>query len=195
MSAKHHRFGKDYELLPRSSFDVEEKGRRDLRDISPSTSWLPWLDWKLPISSFFDRSVYTHYITPRRRGRSLVRLVCWSVASIPLFLLLLVLVTAVLFPSYTNRPVHYNLLRQQALATRELGRANVYDKKIFISAALYEEKGNLVSGAWGRAVLQLIDLLGPQNVHLSIYEDNPDPETEQALFMFRAKVPCKLCQA
>lgn len=63
---------------------------------------------------------------------------------------------------------------------------------MFISAALYEEEGNLVSGAWGKAVLQLVDLLGPENVHLSIYEDNPDPKTKQALLEFAAKVPCKL---
>lgn len=192
MSAKYYRFGNDYERLPRSSFDADSEEQRGPH-IS-TTPWLSWLDWKWPISSIFNRSVYTHYITPRRRGRSAIRLVCWFLASIPIFLLLLVLTTAIFFPSYTNRPVHYNVLRRQALATREPGRTNVYDKKVFISAALYEEKGNLVSGAWGRAVLQLIDLLGPENVHLSIYEDNPDPETEQALFTFRANVPCKLCQ-
>jgi ZIP family zinc transporter len=49
-----------------------------------------------------------------------------------------------------------------------------------------------MSGAWGKAVLKLIDLLGPEHVHLSIYEDNPDLKTKQALVEFRKQVPCKL---
>jgi hypothetical protein len=40
-------------------------------------------------------------------------------------------------------------------------------------------------------VLQLIDLLGPEHVHLSIYEDNADLKTKQALVDFRKKVPCE----
>lgn len=39
-------------------------------------------------------------------------------------------------------------------------------------------------------MLQLIDLLGPDNVHLSIYEDNPTEEAKQSLASFRQNVTC-----
>ena len=44
---------------------------------------------------------------------------------------------------------------------------------------------------WGKSVLQLIDLLGPDNVHLSIYEDNPSEAALQSLASFRHNVTCK----
>jgi hypothetical protein len=188
MSVKHRRTN-DYELLPRDSLDGEAKGYPELHP--PSPSWLSRVASTLRIKNFSNRAVYAHYVTPRRRKRSVLRLVYWIIFSVPYFVVLLVLVTGIFFPSYTIRPVHYNQLRQLALETEEPGRGNPFNEKVFIAAALYEEKGNLVSGAWGKAVLQLIDLLGPEHVHLSLYEDNPDLKTKQALVDFRAKVPCK----
>jgi len=99
-----------------------------------------------------------------------------------------VLITGIFFPSYTVRPAHYEELRKQAVDT---GRANPYNEKVFITASLAEKKGDLTSGAWGKEVLQLVNLLGPENVHLSIYEDNPDPMTKQSLASFRTKVKCE----
>jgi len=93
----------------------------------------------------------------------------------------------IFLPSYTVRPPHYDELRKRATTT---GRANPYNEKVFIAASLAEKKGDLTSGAWGNEVLQLIDLLGHENVHLSIYEDNPDPVTKQSLTAFRTKVKC-----
>ncbi|KAL5119339.1 hypothetical protein ACEQ8H_002826 [Pleosporales sp. CAS-2024a] len=185
MPPKHHPVASDYELLlPRHSLDDKEQ-EANIHADRRSPSWLS----TLRITDLFDRAVYAHYVTPRRRKRSVLRLVYWSIFSIPYFLVFLVLFVAVFFPSYTVRPPHYNLLRQRALESDAPGRANPYQEKVFITAALYEEKGNLASGAWGKAVLQLIDLLGPEHVHLSIYEDNPDLETKQALVEFRDKVP------
>ncbi|KAF1917356.1 cryptococcal mannosyltransferase 1-domain-containing protein [Ampelomyces quisqualis] len=180
MSAKHRRSANDYELLPRDSLDQEARDYPELHVASP---------WFSPLLRFSNRAVYAHYVTPRRRKRSVLRLVYWLLFSIPHFILLLVLCTSIFFPSYTNRPAHYVTLRQRALNSTEPGRANPYGEKVFVAAALYEEKGNLVSGAWGKAVLQLIDLLGPEHVHLSVYEDNPDLKTKQALVDFRKKVP------
>jgi hypothetical protein len=190
MSVKFRRSTNEYELLPRDSLDEEAKEYAELH--APSPSWLSRIAAALRITDFTNRAVYAHYVTPRRRKRSVLRLVYWIVFSVPYFLVLLVLVAGVFFPSYTVRPAHYNELRQRALNSTEPGRANPYSEKIFISASLYEEKGNLVSGAWGKAVLELIDLLGPEHVHLSIYEDNPDLKTKQALNEFRQKVPGQL---
>jgi hypothetical protein len=190
MSAKLRRSGNDYELLPRDSLEEEAKDYSDIH--TPPPSWLSRLGSRLRLTKFPDRAAYAHYVTPRRRKRSVLRLVYWTVFSVPYFLILLVLVVGIFFPSYTVRPAHYNELRKLATETSEPGRGNPYKEKVFITAALYEEKGNLVSGAWGKAVLKLIDLLGPENVHLSVYEDNPDLKTKQALAVFRQKVPSKL---
>jgi hypothetical protein len=191
MSVKFRRSTNDYELLPRDSLDEEAKEYSGLQ--APSSSWWSRVAASLRITDFSNRAVYAHYVTPRRRKRSVLRLIYWIVFSIPYFLILLVLIAGIFFPSYTVRPAHYNELRQRALDSTEPGRANPYGEKVFIAASLYEEKGNLASGAWGKAVLQLIDLLGPENVHLSIYEDNPDLKTKQALAEFREKVPGELC--
>ncbi|KAH4185553.1 hypothetical protein HBI81_196240 [Parastagonospora nodorum] len=186
MLAKHRHAANTYELLPRDSLDEEAKDYTELR--VPSTSWISRVASTLRITNFSNRAVYAHYVTPRRRKRSVLRLVYWTIFSVPYFLVFLVLVVGIFFPSYTVRPPHYNELRQRALDSDQPGRANPYNETVFITAALYEEKGNLASGAWGKAVLELIDLLGPEHVHLSIYEDNPDLKTKQALNHLREKV-------
>jgi hypothetical protein len=181
-----------YELLPRDSFDEEAKDFPEtLRRSSTSTSWLSRLASKLRTHKFPDRAAYALYVTPRRRKRSVLRLVYWSIFSVPYLVVFLVLFVSIFFPSYTVRPAHYSDLRNRALATTHPGRANPHSEKVFIAAALYEEKGQLTSGAWGRAVLRLVDLLGPDNVHLSIYEDNPDLKTKQSLIDLRGKVTCE----
>lgn len=190
MPAKYRHSANNYELLPRDSLDDEAKDYSDLHVESPS--WSSRVASLFDFSRFSNSAVYAHYVTPRRRKRSALRLVYWLIFCIPYFIILLVLCTSIFFPSYTNRPAHYNTLRQRALSSTEPGRANPYGENVFISAALYEEKGNLVSGAWGKAVLELIDLLGPEHVHLSVYEDNPDLKTKQALVEFSKKVPCEL---
>lgn len=189
MAATFRRSNHDYELLPRDSVDEQHKGHEDVP--TPPPSWLSRLASRLRIKKLPDRAAYKHYVTPRRRKRSVLRLVYCTIFSVPYILLMLVLVAGIFFPSYTVRPAHYNQLRKLATNSTQPGRANPYQEKVFITAALYEEKGNLASGAWGKAVLQLIDLLGPHNVHLSIYEDNADLKTKQALAEFRDKVPCK----
>jgi len=189
MTAKHRHTANAYELLPRDSLDEETKDHTELR--APSTWWISRAASTLRITNFFNRAVYAHYVTPRRRKRSVLRLVYWTIFSVPYFLVFLVLVVGIFFPSYTVRPPHYNELRQRALESDRPGRANPFNETVFITAALYEEKGNLASGAWGKAVLELIDLLGPEHVHLSIYEDNPDLKTKQALNHLREKVTGK----
>lgn len=181
-----------YELVPRDSIDEEQHdaGRDPLDTTTASrSSWLDRLPWPLAnVNKLSERAVYVHYVTPRRRKRSLLRLIYWTIFSVPYLLILLVLVTGAFFPSYTIRPPHYDELRKRAITT---GRANPYNETVFIVASLAEHKGDLTSGAWGKEVLQLIDLLGPENVHLSIYEDNPDPVTKQSLKAFRDEVKCK----
>ncbi|ANB11903.1 hypothetical protein AWJ20_130 [Sugiyamaella lignohabitans] len=78
--------------------------------------------------------------------RFIKRFILFSLLS----LLSLLTLTAVFNPSYTNPP-DFKML----------------DEKVFITANIIN--GDLIRGRWGDSVVELIDLLGPQNVFLSIY--------------------------
>ncbi|KAF1938093.1 Zip-domain-containing protein [Clathrospora elynae] len=179
----------EYELLPRASTEAEDTfEHKHAASNTSRPSWLRRLRSRFDgVNKLSERAVYTHYVTPRRRKRSILRLIYWSFFSVPYILIALVLVAGIFFPSYTVRPAHYQELHERALAT---GRANPYNEKVFIAASLAEKKGDLTSGGWGRQVLQLVDLLGTENVHLSVYEDNPDPVTRQSLIEFRENTKC-----
>ncbi|KAF1357211.1 hypothetical protein EJ07DRAFT_181390 [Lizonia empirigonia] len=180
----------DYERLPRTSLEAQDLP--ELKRSVSTSSWLSTLRSRLPgVKTLSERATYTHLVTPRRKKRSILRAVYYTIFAFPYFCALLVLIAGIFFPSYTNRPAHYIDLQQRAANGTAPGRANPYSEKVFIAASLYEDKGQLTSGGWGRSVLQLIDLLGPDNVHLSIYEDNPTEEAKQSLASFRQNVTCK----
>lgn len=187
-----------YELLPRDSLELEhapasDPARRDSSssDVS-SKSWFERWGSIPGVNKLTDPAVCAHYITPRRRKRSVLRLIYYSIFSFPYVCLFLVLVAGTVFPSYTHRPAHYNELRHRVLASDRPGRANVHHQKVFIAAAIYEEGGALTAGAWGKSVLELVDLLGPENVYLSIYENDADEVTKQSLRALEEKTTCKL---
>ncbi|KAK4950520.1 hypothetical protein LTR66_013959, partial [Elasticomyces elasticus] len=118
------------------------------------------------------------------------RLFIRLVLSFPLVVVFLVVATAILRPSYTRLPAHYDDLRRRALQTSLPGRANVNNERVFIAASLYDEDGRLAGGAWGRSIIDLVDLLGPENTFVSIYENDPDPKAEAALKSLGRKVAC-----
>ncbi|KAJ4401937.1 hypothetical protein N0V91_007591 [Didymella pomorum] len=179
----------DYERLPRTSLEAQDFP--ELKRSVSTSSWLSTLSSRLPgVKTLSERATYTHLVTPRRKKRSILRAIYYTVFAFPYFCAFLVLVAGIFFPSYTHRPAHYVELQQRAANGTEPGRANPYSEKVFIAASLYEDKGQLTSGGWGRSVLELIDLLGPDNVHLSIYEDNPTDAAKQSLDSFRANVTC-----
>jgi hypothetical protein len=101
-----------------------------------------------------------------------------------------VFLTAIFRPSYTQLPKHYQLLKNQILQESIKGRGNLDNQKVFIAASVYDKDGRLVDGAWGHAILNLIDMLGSDNVFLSIYENDGDIEAQSALKRFESKVPC-----
>ncbi|KAL8944631.1 MAG: hypothetical protein Q9216_000328 [Gyalolechia sp. 2 TL-2023] len=105
-------------------------------------------------------------------------------------LFIVILVTAILNPSYTRRPARYDALRKRALTSRDPGRGNLENEKIFIAASIYDRKGKLADGPWGRALLDLIDLLGNRNVFLSIYENDAGERAKDALFDLKDRVQC-----
>lgn len=184
--AVHH----NYELLPRASVDSDHFP--ELERSNSNVSWVSRVADTLPFSikQFSSSSSYTHYIKTRRKKRSIVRLLFWSVFAVPYVCIALVLLTSVFTPSYTRPPSHYNELRKAALQSKTPGRANPRNEKVFIAASLYETEGELTSGAWADSVLELVDLLGPDNVYLSLYEDNPTPLTKKSLLNFKQRVNC-----
>ncbi|KAL8684372.1 MAG: hypothetical protein Q9224_006398 [Gallowayella concinna] len=91
-------------------------------------------------------------------------------------------------PSYSRPPDHYQDLRRRCKESKETGRGNINNEKIFIAASLYDPEGKLVGGNWGSAVLKLVELLGPENVHLSVYEDDASPQAKAALEAMQTKV-------
>jgi hypothetical protein len=195
MAAIFRRSSHSYELLPRSSSDSVNPPDFKRHVPNPSASWLGRLAHRIPavaVKPFSSTSAFAQSLTPRRRLRSVPRAIYWTVFFLPYFIVFLVLFASIVFPSYTHRPAHYNDLRKRSLNTTDLGRANPDNEKIFIAASIYEKDGELTNGAWGKEVLALVDLLGPDNVYLSLYENDPDPLTQRSLTYFKKRVTCKL---
>lgn len=134
-------------------------------------------------------SAYFRVSTGKRRRR-LLRRIGFCIALIPYCLLILVGVAGVALPSYSNPPEHYTTLSKRVRDSTDLGRANINNEKVYIAASLYDENGDLVAGDWGRSVLGLINMLGPDNVFLSVYENDPDTLAQSALDTFAEAVPC-----
>ncbi|KAI4093366.1 MAG: hypothetical protein LQ344_002954 [Seirophora lacunosa] len=91
---------------------------------------------------------------------------------------------------YSYARHHYRALQKRCEGSKEPGRGNVNNEKVFIAATLYDPEGTLVGNGWGDAVLELVDLLGPQNVHLSVYENDATPQAKAALQRMDAKAQC-----
>ncbi|KAF1345057.1 cryptococcal mannosyltransferase 1-domain-containing protein [Delphinella strobiligena] len=90
------------------------------------------------------------------------------------FLVLIFALTPLLFSSYSDPPKHYKDLRRRAIESPFPGGANLNNEKVFIATSIYDEGGKLAGGSWGQALADLIHILGPENVFLSVYEDNAD---------------------
>lgn len=187
--------GQTYELLPRASHDSDPDTERDgfihafhRQPTRTSPSWMP--DWLSRIYAYLQPTLNT-IISPCGGRRRFSRPLYCIFFGVPYLLIILVVLTAIFRPSYTHPPPHYKELRSRAVATKELGRGNINNEKIFIAASIYDHEGELLGGAWGKAVLDLVDLLGPSNVYLSIYENDADPKAMEALDTFRNLVTCR----
>ncbi|EGE02202.1 hypothetical protein TEQG_08599 [Trichophyton equinum CBS 127.97] len=96
---------------------------------------------------------------------------------------------ALLWPSYTHRPAHYNELKRLAVGSETPGRGNPRNEKVFITANIYDPDGSLAQSQWSRSILQLIDLLGPENSYLSIYENDMNEQARGALQRMAGETP------
>lgn len=102
----------------------------------------------------------------------------------------LIFLTAILKPSYTQLPTHYQLLKTQISESNKDGRGNLENQKIFIATSIFDRSGELATGAWGNAVLNLIDILGNENVFLSVYENDGGVKAQTALKELENKLHC-----
>ena len=127
---------------------------------------------------------YPHTLQSRRLRRAFSLIKCLIISTV-----VLVLFTALFRPSYTHRPPHYRELERRILLSTEPGRANPFNEQIFIAVSLYDKNGHLVGGRWGEQLLELIDLIGPENVFLSIYQSDSGKRT--ALDILTTKVKCR----
>lgn len=187
----------DYELVGRSSldstdnFDVDE---HDFESQLPTGKYhrghgSPLLDQLrsfIPIRAYrrIWRSSQSILRRTRRRGPCCVRLssrrVFLILRALTGIILVLAIFTTIFRPSYTWLPKHYEKLRKSALASNKPGRINPRNETVFIAASIYDQDGTLARGDWGNGILNLIDLLGPNNVYLSVYEN--DVGNEQGAF-------------
>ncbi|RJE22565.1 hypothetical protein PHISCL_05111 [Aspergillus sclerotialis] len=195
----------EYELGTRSSLDSQGTFNLDEADFesqTPPRSNL--LTRRVPILSRLFSSTYSGYrrLTPSKPLLSVSsRRSCYYRLLLrrPLFFYLhivggiiiaLVVFTSIFRPSYTRPPPHYSLLRRSASQSTEHGRGNPRNEQVYIAASLYDPGGDLARGEWGSRVLQLIELLGENNVFLSIYENDSGSEGANALRDLEKQVTC-----
>lgn len=188
-----HRRAEQYELLPRTSQDSSSSTHSSPPKLSPNSSKLP--RWSIRDFARLllrnTRSIYTRIYRQRGSRGRLLRSSCWISVALVSFTAFLIVFTAIFRPSYSRLPDHYRALQRRCKESNEPGRGNLNNEKVFIAASLYDPEGTLVGGHWGRAVLELVELLGPQNVHLSVYEDDASPQAKAALDSMKTKVQGK----
>ncbi|KAI9838773.1 MAG: hypothetical protein M1837_002339 [Sclerophora amabilis] len=195
----------EYELVARSSsdsgdeFDLDDADpnseRHPLTRSSSSFYGQPWFWLPKRLASFLPSPKRRTKSSPRRRPKPFatrtcirrrgVRHLCLLCAGCVGVVSILVILTSIFNPSYTTEPTHYQHLRRQA---HDTGRANPNNEKVLIAANIIDE--DLIRGAWGNAILELIQLLGEGNVFLSIYENDSGPGTKAALDDFEEKLRC-----
>ena len=149
--------------------------------------WARWLFWYPSTGR-----------SPRRRFRR-CRNVCSALAGA---VAALTVINILFFPSYTKSlyPPNYNIIEDSVRSggginpaflwhtppdsdghakTTTPGRGNPNNERIFIAANIVDAE--LITSEWGDRVMELLDLLGPKNVFLSIFENDSGNATTQAL--------------
>lgn len=125
--------------------------------------------------------------SPRAAGRRIIILLVRIVLAV---LLCNIILTPIFWPSYTHLPPCYETLKRIASSSTTPGRGNPHNEKVFIAAILYDRTGELACGQWGDALVALIDLLGQNNVFLSLYENNSGQTGQQALEALSQRITC-----
>ena len=184
-----------YELLRRRSDDSALSSHSSSYELlePPSTRsrFLNSSSWRF-LRLFFrpGRVVYKRvHRHSALRGRFL-RWACYVSTALALSVIALIPFTAIFWPSYTRLPDHYRALQARCENSQEPGRGNINSEKVFIAATLYDPTGTILEHEWGNAVSGLVDLLGPKNVHLSIYENDASKQAQRSLRSMEERLKC-----
>lgn len=138
-----------------------------------------------------SRSPLAPFLLPIvRRRRSILLCAVQAVALLSYLLISLVILCGISFPSYTHPPQRYTELRQRSEQNETQGRGNIHNEKVFIAASVYDREGRLLDGEWGERLRRLIDILGPDNVFLSIYENDADDKAQLAMESYAQTIEC-----
>ncbi|KAJ9261804.1 CAZyme family GT69 [Paecilomyces variotii] len=196
----------EFELAARSSVDSQETFNLDEADFESQSYSKSYSFRRKP--AFLSRLLsftFSGYRRIRDSGaplpsprrpvtcyrRLLARRSCFLLHAFTGIILALMILTSIFRPSYTRLPAHYEALRKSVSESNAPGRGNPRNEKVFIAASIYDKGGDLARGQWGKGILDLIDLLGEDNVFLSIYENDSGEEGQAALQELQEKVRSK----
>ncbi|KAK0672067.1 cryptococcal mannosyltransferase 1-domain-containing protein [Cercophora samala] len=173
-----------HEFLRRSSWDDHDRNLTNLhaKYITPTKPYL------LKAQRFFSRL----RLLRRTAWRATPRPIILLLKSLLLFLTSVLILTPIFLPSYSNPPIHYARTTHACRGTNPKdGCANLFNEQVFLATILYDKSGKLASGPFSDRLLRLIRILGPENVFLSIYENDSGPKGKAALEKLKSRVPCK----
>ncbi|MCJ1400673.1 hypothetical protein MMC11_003881 [Xylographa trunciseda] len=191
--------GETYELLGRSSSDLDvslsnPKRQPRLRALFTRVSRL-FSRWTLGF--FRHRSLLgrIHASSRYKTSGKRQKLVCAQLLSVTRIVAIvfgglvgLSLLRAIVYPSYQDPPAHYQILREAVASSSHPGRGNPNNEKVFIATNMVKE--DLIRGAWGKAMMELVTLLGEVNVFVSVYENDSGKGTIDALKELRSNIRC-----
>jgi hypothetical protein len=129
----------DYRAIPRSSLDLDD----ELKDRRPHVRSFPYL---ASFNSFTTFNSLNSFTTVVRTGRRYCRPL-----HISIFIVLLFLLQIAFNASYASPPA-FDIQPNET---------------VFIAANIID--GPLINGAWGKSILDLVDLIGKDRVYVSIY--------------------------
>ncbi|KAK0742356.1 cryptococcal mannosyltransferase 1-domain-containing protein [Apiosordaria backusii] len=151
-----------HEFLRRPSWEDHQENLTQLH-----TKYIsPTKPYLLKAQRFFSRIRLLRRTAWRHTPRPLILLL----KSLLIFITSILILTPIFLPSYSNPPIHYSKLAHSCRGTNPATAAPT-------------------SGT--TKLLRLIHLLGPENVFLSIYENDSGPTGKAALEKLKARVPCK----
>jgi hypothetical protein len=178
-------------LLSRHSSDSEDW------DVEPSHNVDSLLGQRSPSSRsalFVFLDAFTARplgIRRRKRTSNRSRLILGSLNGVVFTILLLITVSifdGLIHPSYANPPAHYEALKEHVRTSIDSGRGNPRNEKIFIASNIIQ--ADLIKGEWGASLMELVGLLGPENVFVSIYENDSGNSSVEALSYLASQLPC-----
>jgi hypothetical protein len=146
-------------MPPSTRYDPLPRSSSEEFDLD-NTDFKPRRPYSRPASSPFNTS---YFLACVRKTRRICRLSYLLIAFTALFIAQITLNTSYLYPPPFDVPAN---------------------ETVFIAANIVDAE--LINGAWGQSLIDLVELIGPEKVHVSIYGGPPD-----ALQGLEKRLPCE----